>query len=676
MHSTRPLNLIRFIMLGTLILSIFAFIQFISPAYRAGTLFTALRWILAFGSGLLGVVAGSAVLAATWSPYWQQIQAAGRRVLLLLSGLGWVNLALFVLLASVYAFLTIGPYKHVFNNAIVRFFLYWLSVLAGCFLLYAAGLRRSFFELLACSALFTMAVFRIAFYSTDLSTYPLSLSWSEASRYYYASLYFSERIYGTAVPPTVLHPSRYLLQAVPFLISGIPLWFHRLWQVFLWIAITLLTSTLLARRLEIENRLRFWAFSAWAFLFLLIGPVYYHLQVPLILILWGFGHKEDPPQKRFLKSTAVVLIASVWAGISRINWFPVPAMLATAIYLLDEPVAGRSLVRYLTQPFIWALAGLLTAFGAQALYAVISGNPLEQFTSSFTSDLLWYRLFPNPTYPPGILLASLLVMVPLLGLIAIRALPYRHAVHPIRWLGWAGILLVLYVGGVIVSMKIGGGSNLHNLDAYLAMLMIIGSAMVFDRITLEPDGMPEGTDPAKQPAGNRNDLYTWASRAALALTILVPILHFLPSRYFPAYPPPEQAQASIKIMKDFIEDTARDGGQVLMIAERHLLTFGVIQGVELVPDYEQVFLMEMAMAGNPAYLGKFHDDLKNQRFAVIVTEPLFTAIKGPMESFGEENNAWVNQVSREILCYYHPQKKLKDIRVYLYVPRANPPKCP
>jgi len=86
--------------------------------------------------------------------------------------------------------------------------------------------------------------------------------------------------------------------------------------------------------------------------------------------------------------------------------------------------------------------------------------------------------------------------------------------------------------------------------------------------------------------------------------------------------------------------------------------------------------MEMAMAGNPDYLGKFHDELKNHRFAMIVREPLFLQYKNADEIFGEENNAWVSQVSKYVFCYYEPQKLLRNSRIQLLVPRSDPKDCP
>jgi len=114
------------------------------------------------------------------------------------------------------------------------------------------------------------------------------------------------------------------------------------------------------------------------------------------------------------------------------------------------------------------------------------------------------------------------------------------------------------------------------------------------------------------------------------------------------------------------------GGEVLFINQRHLLTFDNIKHVPLVPDYELVFLMEMAMANNATYLDEFHKNIREQRFAMIVSEPLTTQHQGRSHSFGEENDAWVERVSEPILCYYEPATELDAAGVVLYTPRLIP----
>jgi hypothetical protein len=124
------------------------------------------------------------------------------------------------------------------------------------------------------------------------------------------------------------------------------------------------------------------------------------------------------------------------------------------------------------------------------------------------------------------------------------------------------------------------------------------------------------------------------------------------------------------------EQLAQEGEEVLFIAERHLLTFGTVRGVSLVPDYERVFLMEMAMSNNEKYLNTFHSDLQNHRFGLIVSAPQFIQYQGRDHIFGEENDAWVRHVSEPVLCYYQPTLTYLDLGVQLFTPQPDVSTCP
>jgi hypothetical protein len=353
----------------------------------------------------------------------------------------------------------------------------------------------------------------------------------------------------------------------------------------------------------------------------------------------------------------------MWAGISRVNWFPVPGMLAAALYFLEEQADSRSVWRYLAKPLAWSVLGVIAAFAAQTVYALASGNPIELFTSSFSSDLLWYRLLPNPTYPTGVIPSALLVSLPLLLIILIKLSGRWRLFHPIRLLGLAGILLVLLAGGLVVSTKIGGGSNLHNLDAYLTLLLVIAPVFFFDR------AVPESTPTPPPPARSIH----WS---ILALAILIPAYYALASSNPVDAPTKNRIAKGLTAIESASSAAKREDGEVLFLSERQLLTFHTIQDIPLVPDYEKVFLMEMAMAENPEYLGRFHQDLSSQKFALIVSEPLTTRYKGRAKSFGEENDAWVKNVSEAVLCYYEPFRTFRDLKIQLLKPRSEPGECP
>ncbi len=463
-----------------------------------------------------------------------------------------------------------------------------------------------------------LVVHKVTGFIPDISSSPLTIGWSEASRYYYASLFFSKQVYGTQLALPFLHPTRYLLQSLPFLIPGLPLIAHRFWQVFLWLGMTGLAAVLLVRRLNMSGKsqrqsLMRWALGAWAFLFLFQGPVYYHLLVPVCLVLWGYD------QRRFWRTLLVVVVASGWAGISRINWFPVPAMLAAAIHLLEVPQSrARSLLSYLTLPFIWGVVGLSAAFIAQALYIRISGNDPGVFGSSLSSDLLWYRLWPSNTYPPGILPMTLLVSFPLLLIIGIPL--FGRALSWVRKLALVGMLAVLLVGGLVVSVKIGGGSNLHNLDAFLTLLLICGAWLGAGRGTAE--------ERAREPGPIAFPRLHWS---LILLAVLVPVYPLLlEGRPFPS----ENllfAGEETQELNSLVQQVRAQGGEVLFIWQRQLVTFGWIDAGPLEPRFETVDLMEMAMSNNQVYLNNFYQALREHRFALIVSQVQSKSIKGTRE---------------------------------------------
>jgi hypothetical protein len=704
---------LRAILIVTLLLTLAVLYELVWPVYESGILFASRRWIVILGLGIFGVLLELILLAILGSAQNYKVFILLETATRTAGRLRWFNLIVYGALIALYSIVLFGPWGEHFQYLPVRLFLFWALALAGSFLLKAWSLcqskdfRRTWIEFLAAAFIISAFSHQAASFAPNISTYPFTLGWSETSRYYYASLFFSKRIYGVSVPPTVLHPSRYLMLAIPFLLPHSPLWLHRAWQVLLWFVTPLLTGVVLIRRLSISDRLLRWLLLLWIFLYIMIGPVYYHLLVPIIIVLLGFS--ADPRRaspRNTLISILSVLLASAWAGISRINWFPVPGMLAAALYLLERPFRSapttkpasqlRAILLYIYKLIIWVIAGTATAFAAQAMYIWWSGNPPGEFTTSLMSDLLWYRLLPNPTYSlgilPGILLASLPLILLTLGKMITDQdnLPAWRYYHPVRWLGLAGILLVLFAGGVVVSVKIGGGSNLHNMDAYMLLLLVISTCLSFDsairdpRISsdklfksrqLERDVLLSGAE--RSDSGERQRTSWRIQQSALFLAVLVPVAFTLITRGpAPISPEEKDIAKGLKRVESLVEEKSQHGGEVLFISNRHLLTFHYVEGVALIPDYERVFLMEMAMAGNSEYLQKFREDLKNHRFALIVSEPLYTRQKDESSVFGEENNAWVKQVSQYILCYYEEEKLARQVHIQLLVPKPEEGICP
>jgi hypothetical protein len=120
---------------------------------------------------------------------------------------------------------------------------------------------------------------------------------------------------------------------------------------------------------------------------------------------------------------------------------------------------------------------------------------------------------------------------------------------------------------------------------------------------------------------------------------------------------------------------AQGQGDVLFMDQRQLLTFGFIEGVRLVPEYEKKRMMDEALSGNAEYFDDFYRDLSARRFSILISSPLRTPIKDSEYGFGEENNAWVQWVARPVLCYYEEKDTLIEAKVELLVPKTGTVDC-
>ena len=552
------------------------------------------------------------------------------------------------------------------DPVLMLFLYYWMCWWALLFAMWA--LKVAFgttWQVGFASALITLGVtYEILVRFNLVTPYPLSMGWSEGSRYYYASLYFSKWIYGESFPLSTLHPTRYLLQSIPFLIPDLGLAAHRFWQFCLWIGLTGAAAITIAKRaFPIQEKYARWLAAGWLFLFLLRVGVYYHLEVMVILPLLFVSAKHP------WRSLIAVIVASIWAGISRVNWFPMPAMIAIAIYLLETPFSQavdsntkpfKGILNYLSQPVLWTVAGLLSALLAQVAYIYLSGNSgnTDAFTSSFTSDLLWYRLWPNQNHALGIVPAILIVSGPLILTFIIAARQWK-SLHPVRWLGLISMIIALFAGSLIVSTKIGGGGDLHNMDTYAVLIGIVAAYFIGGKVQVESDtsGMQIRSWPIPTTA------------VVIPLLFLIPLL-----RPYPKYNEGINQQVYEQLIQAV--NNAGINGPILFINERQLVALGDVN-VSLVYDFEVVTLMEMAMSGNQTYLDRFYNDLSTHRFAGIVATKQNTGIK-EVGAFFEENNVWNSRVSPYILCYYSPILTLEPEgnKIEFYVPAAESENCP
>jgi hypothetical protein len=650
----RPLVYWRVLLIFTFLLTLPALTGvFVSAQLANASEILRSNWVILIGSVIFLGLITLIFLGLTWSPHnvrilgWLEFSASNRFSRLVPA------LGLFLLLYTIFPLLMLSPSSGVLlAETWLRWYLFWWLAILSSVLLKIVLKSLTWPGAFAVSLIMLSVVARVASYLPDVTSYPLSIGWSETSRYYDASLFFGQRIYGQSTSLAVLHPGLHLLLSVPFLFGNLPIWVHRFWMVFLTLALSGLIGLLLARYLALKPRGIAIVFAGWAFLFLMQGPIYLHLTFPVIIILVGFNSRN------FTKSLVAVLLASLWTGISRINWFPVPAMLAAALYFIEIPVNGQKWFNYLIRPFLWLILGILAAFISQITYVIVSGGDLLQFYSSTSSSLLWYRLWPNVTYPPGIVFGSVIVSIPLWLVAGWVLAKNRGAMHFHRLLGLAAMLLVLFAGGLVVSIKIGGGGDLHNMDAYLIMLLLTASALFWGKFKPEDLHFP-GSPPVPW-------VLTFFA-IIISVWMAVQNLAIWPERNF------DVARIVIDAVRYRTGLARQQGGEVLFIAERQLLTFGEVKNVPLVEEYERDFLTEMVMSHNKKYLNKFYQDLRQHRFALIIAETQGYYLSKPTSAFYEENDLWVDSISAPLLCEY---KQIKMPGGYSYfVPRLEPTDC-
>jgi len=487
----------------------------------------------------------------------------------------------------------------------------------------------------------------LAGFFMQVSNNPFSQSWSEGTWIFNGSLIFAKTIYGKQLNPPILYANRAILQSVPFLLyKTAPIWLHRLWQAVLWAVLPITFGLLFSKRLGLSGISRA-VFIGWAFLFLQQGPVYYFLFIaPILILLTG----KVP---RFWIATLLVVAASLWIGIDRVNWFPLPSCLMALLYLFENRYSGK-FWRYWWKPLVWILGGTLVAISARFGLWSISGYPGSYFLPSVTSNLLTYRLLPNSTNPYGIFALISLTVLPISAALLASIFSSNHNMHWSRHWMLLIILIIFALGDMLVSLKIGGGNNLHNFDAFQLLLLVGFSMFFFGKVKFDKN---EKTELPRLPV--------WL----LGLIALIPVIVSFTPTNLPTYSKSD-AQSAVDKINQEIASLPPDAKPVLFINQTQLLTTGQVKNVLPVPAYEMDLMMEMAMANNPTYLNELYGNLEDQRYSLIIAPELNLFQKGPEWAFGEENDAWNNRISDPILRYYHPVYVQKDFNVEILMPNT------
>ena len=505
------------------------------------------------------------------------------------------------------------------------------------------------------------AIFALAISFREAVGYPFSLGWSEGNLLWDYSLLYGRRLYDYPLEnsiPSLLGRGRQSLWGLPFLLGAVPIEVVRFWSAFVFTIPYIFLGLYLFS--EERNHLGGWLLlGLWSFLFLNQGPIYTPLVLAAILV-------AAQRRRTLWLGFPLVTLAGYYAQISRSTWLFAPAMWAVLMTFLDPTLSSDGMrKKRWTRSIILGVAGL---FGGYVLPEVLKRiqasvnsktlNPgllsVEGISSKVgRQPLLWSRLLPNATNGMGILLGLLLAVGPLLILLVYLIVKKRWRLDVWQKLALGGILGAFMVVGLIISVKIGGGNNLHNLDMFLVGTLI-AACLAWEA------GL-------KQWAISINTQSIWIKLLILAAALYPVVQPMINVQPFILPSKAETQEVLTSVQNHILEGNKT--GEVLLMDQRQLLTFGFIPNIPLIPEYEKRNMMDMAMAEDANYFEQFYQDIASHRFSMILSEPLHTGFQGEQYEFGNENDAWVKWVSIPLLCYYEPVETYPVFGVQILVPK-------
>lgn len=646
-----------------------------------------LKWAAAF---ILYIITCAFLVIMVGISLWrkEKFQPAFEKLIGFREGLGMFRwfLALIVLLAPAW-FFQYTPWGLVFKDTYIRILIWGLIVFVTSFLLTKKNILLSWSSVLI-SVLLTSSEFVIAIPIMSVTDYPFSLGWSEGNRMWDYSILFGKYLYNYPADQKIvvlLDTGRQLVGGLPFLIPGLTIGMERFWIALTIIVPYLLLGLVVFRFLRSD--LTVWLLAAlWVLIFLKQGPIH----PPLVLCAVAVAFLWRSP---LWLALPLIAVTGYFAEASRFTWVFAPGMWIGMLELAGAPLVENKLPR---QAWIRAislgLAGMAGGQFGQKIAGLFAGNPDASAATSVNSvvsmvstpsqPLLWYRLFPNETYGVGILLGLLIATLPIIIILFYLAITKKWTLNLWQSLSIVAPLLAFLAVGLIVSTKIGGGGDLHNMDMFLIGLMFAAV------IAWQKGGWEWLRNSVNAPVWIKTILVLLLALPGLQslkdmrsfdfiehapwLTILTDAKS---GSTLDMYPSDETTDKALAIIREEVDLAQSQGEEILFMDQRQLLTFGYISDIPFVPEYEKKILMNNALGSRSAYFQNFYNELAEHRFGLIVSEILRTPIKDSSFEFGEENNAWVEWVSNPILCYYEPKITLKEVGVQLLVPKDEPVDC-
>lgn len=654
-----------------------------------------LTWGIALGGIMaLGILSFSLGLATLWFP--KQLENFNQKLADWRDYLRWLRwpliLVLAIIPAKVLLYIPLG-FKLVGTGFRLAIFLVVVFV-SGILATRKKGVLISWPGILA-SAIFIGSVFVFAREFVSVTDYPLSLTWSEGNRIWDYSWLYGRRLYDYPVNQkfeAYIDIGRQSLWGLPFLLPNVSIAGVRFWSALVLTVPYALFGWMAFRPTRDKLRLWFWV-GMWVFLFIYQGPIYTPLVLSAILVA---GARRKP----LWVALPLIYLAGYYAELSRLTWMVAPAMWAVMVALVDSVSNedNRLAFQDWARAVAFGLAGFLGGVGlvrgwrrvsvtlsrvadARALNSTDATSNLVQTppavtytdtadaveavssvgSSTFLTDqpLLWERLWPNPTNGLGIVLGLVLATAPLVLLLIYLVWSKKWSLNIWQKLAMLGVLSAFLGLGIIISVKIGGGNNLHNLDMFLIGL-IFAAGLAWER------------------SGRRLlvdiDSQNITIKVVLLLACLIPAFMPMVDVTPLELPLQEYVDMTIELLQVETEHVVSQGGEVLFMDQRQLFTFGQIQA-PFVPEYEKKKVMDRALAGDIVYFEPFYKDLAEQRFGLIITDPQRIRYADEEEQWGAENDAWVQWVTEPLYCYYEPKYSKDKTAVWFFVPRDEVGDC-
>ena len=608
------------------------------------------------------------LLAILWLFLWRNeiLQPIIQRFVFLrqkLSFLRWILVPLF-LIFPIYIF-QYTLWGLVFTDTSFRIFVWLFQVIFLAILLTREERNLISWHSLLLSVLLTSTSYTLANVFSYVSDYPFNLYWSDGNRLWDYSLMFGRERYN--YPPdqpikALISSGRQFLWGLPYLLPNSTILFHRFWSA---LVLSFPYAVLGWVAFKDKDKKNGFLIGLWLFVFLHQGPIYTPLVLSAILVAIAW-------EKSLWIAIPLVAIAGYYAESARYTWEFAPAIWAGVLSLNGSKLKGTRLSLH-----DWGRAILLGIAGISLW--LLAGKIPDVEAGVSQHPLLWYRLLPNDTYPEGILGGLLIATLPII--ILLLYLVKKKYWRPSVWqkLAILGSLFAFLFVGVIISTKMGGGNNLHNLDMFLIALLFTAA------IAWKNGGSEWLSETEKMPFWVKITLIFLIALPALSpLQKLEPRLSLSKSEIktvqiladtetVNALPDQNKIYDAIWFIRHAINDA--DEGEVLFIDQRQLLTFGVVPKIPLVPEYEKKRMMNEAMASNATYFASYYEDLANHRFALIITEPLKIDLKNQEGIFAEESDAWGQWVAAPTLCYYEPIQTMHGVYIELLIPRQEALDC-